>query len=133
MPPSLSEAFFYLHKKNMMFPWHQYLLGLILVIAGFFHIQKPKIFLSIMPDYLPAHKLLVLVSGIAEMVLGFMLLTQQGQNSAAWLTAAMFLVYLPIHWTMIKKPPLWFKWHKGLLWLRLILQFGLISWALQYT
>ena len=115
-----------------MFAWHQYLLGLILVIAGFFHIQKPKIFLSIMPDYLPAHKLLVLVSGIAEMVLGFMLLTEQGQNSAAWLIAAMFLVYLPIHWTMLQKPPDWFKLNIGLLWLRFILQFGLIYWALQY-
>lgn len=119
-------------QKKMMFAWHQYLLGLILVIAGFFHIQKPKIFLSIMPDYLPAHKLLVLVSGIAEMVLGFMLLTEQGQNSAAWLIAAMFLVYLPIHWTMLQKPPDWFKLNRGLLWLRLILQFGLIYWALQY-
>jgi len=115
-----------------MFPWHQYLLGLLLVVAGFFHIQKPKIFLSIMPDYLPAHKFLVLISGIAEMVLGLMLLSPQGQVTAAWLTGAMFAIYLPLHWHMISAPPKWFKWHKVFLWLRLALQFGLIYWALQY-
>ncbi len=115
-----------------MFPWHQYLLGLILVVAGFFHIQKPKLFLSIMPGYMPVHKLLVLISGISEMVLGLILLTPQGQSTAAGLTIAMFVVYLPIHWHMIAQPPQWYKWHKAFLWLRLILQFGLIYWALQY-
>ena len=119
-------------QKNIMFPWHQYLLGLILIVAGFFHVQKPKIFLSIMPGYLPAHKLLVLLSGIAEMVLGLMLVTAEGQSIAAALTGAMFVVYLPIHWSMISNPPKWFKWHKGFLWLRLLLQFVLIYWSAQY-
>ena len=81
---------------------------------------------------MPSHKLLVLISGIAEMVLGLMLLTPQGQITAAGLTIAMFVVYLPIHWHMIAHPPQWFKWHKVFLWLRLALQFGLIYWALQY-
>jgi uncharacterized membrane protein len=115
-----------------MFPWHQYLLGFILILAGFFHIQKPKIFLAIMPAYLPAHKLLVLISGIAEMVLGLMLLTAEGQSLAAALIIAMFLVYLPIHWHMIAEPPTWFKYSKSLLWMRLLLQFGLIYWSVQY-
>jgi uncharacterized membrane protein len=128
----LSEAFFYLHQNAIMFPWHQYFLGLLLVIAGFFHLQKPKIFLSIMPNYLPAHQLLVLLSGIAEMILGFMLVTAQGQTTASWLIALMMVIYLPIHWTMIWQPPIWFRWSKGLLWLRLVLQFGLIYWPLQY-
>ena len=30
-----------------MLPWHQYLLGLLFVIAGFLHFQKPKIYLKI--------------------------------------------------------------------------------------
>ena len=117
----------------MMFPWHQYLLALILIVAGFFHIQKPRVFRSIMPEYLPAHNFLVLISGVAEMVFGFMLLTQSSQSFAAWLIVAMFVAYLPIHISMIQNPPKWFRWPRGFLWMRLVLQFGLIYWAVQYV
>jgi len=115
-----------------MFPWHQYLLAFILVLAGFFHIQKPKIFHSIIPNYLPVPKTLVLISGIVEMILGFMLVTTQGQIVAARLITIMMTIYLLVHWYMLKTPPKWYHWPKWLLWLILSLQFGLIYWSLQY-
>ncbi|MCJ7466690.1 MAG: hypothetical protein MUO53_08365, partial [Maribacter sp.] len=54
----------------MKYPWHLYLMGLIYVFAGTMHYIKPKIYLRIMPRYLPDHKFLVQLSGAAEIILG---------------------------------------------------------------
>lgn len=54
-------------------PWHLYLMAAIYVFAGFMHFIKPKMYMRIMPRYLPNHKLMVLISGIAEIALGIAL------------------------------------------------------------
>ena len=40
--------------------------GPTFVSAGALHFVKPKVYASIMPDYLPAHRGLVYASGVAE-------------------------------------------------------------------
>ena len=44
--------------------------GLTFLAAGLNHFRVPKVYRSIMPDYLPAHHELVLASGVAEAVGG---------------------------------------------------------------
>ena len=46
-----------------MLPWHQYLLGLLFVIAGANHFRTPKIYERIMPLYIPSPSFMVLLSG----------------------------------------------------------------------
>lgn len=116
-----------------MLPWHQYLLGVILVAAGFNHFRVPKFYERIMPSYIPAHSSTVLLSGIVEMVLGLVLLNKDTQMYAAWGIIAMLILYLPIHVHMLQNEEASLKLPKWVLVLRIPLQFILIYWAYQYT
>ena len=51
------------------------------VLAGIMHFVKPKMYMRIMPRYLPNHKTLVLLSGLAEIILGTALLFKE---TKAW-------------------------------------------------
>ncbi len=115
-----------------MLPIDQYILGIIMVVAGIAHFKKPEIYLKIMPDYLPAHKTLVLLSGILEMILGLMLLNPDTQTIAAWSIIALMVIFLPVHIHMIRNKEASLNLPKWFLWLRIPLQFGLMYWAYQY-
>lgn len=116
-----------------MLPWHQYLLGVLFILAGMNHFRKPKIYEQIIPPYIPAHSSMVLLSGIAEMILGFMILNKNTQTVAAWGIIIMLLLFIPIHIYMIQNEKAAMKLPKWVLILRLPLQFGLIYWAYLYT
>lgn len=116
-----------------MLPWHQYLLGALLVVAGFNHFRVPKFYERIMPPYVPATSTMVLLSGIFEMVFGLMLLNKDTQSYAAWGIIAMLLVFLTVHLHMLQNENVALKLPKWILVLRIPLQFGLIYWAYCYT
>lgn len=116
-----------------MLPWHQYLLGVIFIVAGFMHFQKPKIYEKIMPPYIPAHKSMVILSGVLEMILGFMLLNPDTQVIAAWGIMILLVLFLPIHLYMLREEKASLKLPKWVLVLRIPLQFALIYWAYQYV
>ena len=69
----------------------------LLLVAGVAHLIAPGLFLRIMPDWAPWKMFWVVVSGIAELLLGIGLLLPRWRVLAAWLTIAMLAVYLPIH------------------------------------
>lgn len=115
-----------------MFPWHQYLLGLLFLVAGVTHFTKSKWYERIMPTYIPLHKEMVLISGIAEMVLGFMLLNADTQKIAAYGIMGLLVLFFPVHIHMIQNEKASLGLPKWVLVLRLVLQFGLLYWAYQY-
>ncbi len=130
--PRLNALF--LNKTKLMFlPWHQYLLGILFAIAGVMHFTKPKIYERIMPPYIPEPKTMVLLSGIAEMVLGFMLLNVETQWIAAWGIIVLLVSFFSVHIYMLQNEKASLKMPRWALWLRLPLQFGLIYWAYQYV
>ena len=116
-----------------MLPWHQYLIGILFVLAGMNHFRKPKIYERIMPPYIPAHSSMVMLSGIAEMILGFMIMNKNTQTAAAWGLIIMLLVFIPVHIYMLQNEKAAMKLPKWALIIRLPLQFGLIYWAYLYT
>ncbi len=79
-----------------------YLQVLLYVAAGINHFIHPLFYISIMPDYLPYPSALVLISGIAEVVLGILLVPIQTRKTAAWLIALMLVVYLLVHIDMLQ-------------------------------
>ena len=87
--------------------------------------------MKIMPEYLPAHFLLVILSGIAEIVCGLLLLFPNTQNIGAYLTIALLVAVFPANIEMSRKYLV--KKKKGFWWtiLRLPLQILLIWWAYQ--
>ena len=116
-----------------MLPWHQYLMGVVFVLAGMNHFRKPKMYERIMPPYIPAHNTMVLLSGIAEMILGFMIMNKNTQEIAAWGIIAMMIIFLPVHIYMLQNEKAAMKLPKWALILRIPLQFGIIYWAYLYT
>lgn len=116
----------------MNFPWHFYLMAIIYILAGIFHFLKPKMYMRIMPAYLPKHRLLVYLSGIAEIILGAALLYPPTKNLAIYGIILMLLVFLLVHFYMLSSKkagagiPVW------ALVLRIPLQFMLIWWAWFY-
>ena len=116
-----------------MLPWHQYLMGVLYVLAGMNHFRKPKMYVRIIPPYIPAHSTLVMLSGVAEMILGFMIMNKNTQEEAAWGIIIMLIAFIPVHIYMLQNKEAAMKLPKWVLILRLPLQFGLIYWAYLYT
>jgi uncharacterized membrane protein len=70
--------------------------GPVFVAAGLLHFIKPRIYESIMPDYLPAHRGLVYASGVAEALGGAGLLSSSEtvrRRAAWWLVATLAAVF----------------------------------------
>lgn len=116
-----------------MIPWHQYVLGIIFILAGMNHFRKPKLYEKVIPPYIPAHSTVVMLSGIAEMVLGFMLMNKNAQEGAAWGIIIAMILFIPVHIYMLQNKKAGLKLPKWLLILRIPLQFGIIFWAYLYT
>lgn len=113
--------------------WHQYIFGIIFVAAGVTHFTKPKLYERIMPPYIPERKTMVLLTGILEMVLGFMILNVETQSNAAWGIIGLLIIFFSVHIHMLRNERASLKLPKWILWLRLLLQFALIYWAYQYV
>jgi len=116
-----------------MLPWHQYLMGVLYVIAGMNHFRNPKLYERLMPPYIPAHNTMVVLSGVAEMILGFMILNKNTQQEAAWGIIIMLIVFIPVHIYMLQDKKAAMKLPKWLLIFRIPLQFALMYWAYLYT
>ncbi|RAI76194.1 DoxX family protein [Spirosoma telluris] len=109
-----------------------YLQALIYIAAGLNHFINPKAYLSIMPPYVPAHNLMVTLSGIAEVFLGIGLLFPTTRSLSAWGIILLLITVFPANVYMatsdrFRKFPAWLRWA------RLPLQGLLIWWAYKYT
>jgi uncharacterized membrane protein len=111
------------------------LLAAFFVGAGIMHFVVPDAYLRIVPPALPARSLLVVLSGIAEILGGFGLLAPFARRMAAWgLVLLLFAVFPANIYTAVSHLPfpgiLGQTWAQ---WLRLPLQLPLILWTLRYT
>ena len=109
-----------------------YLQSLIYILAGLNHFINPKTYLAIMPPYIPAHQVMVVLSGLAEVLLGIGLLFPATRSLSAWGLILLLIAVFPANVHMVtsnrfRKLPLWLRWA------RLPLQGLLIWWAYQFT
>ncbi len=116
----------------MSYSWHFLLMAAMYIIAGIFHFIKPKAYLRIMPRYLPAHKLLIVLSGISEILLGIGLLFEETKEFAIYGIILMLLIFLLVHFYMLSSKKAGAGIPAWALMLRLPLQFVLIWWAYFY-
>lgn len=107
--------------------------GLLFVAAGVNHFVDTPFYMAIMPPYLPWHYALVIISGVAEVVLGFASLIRKLSHPAAWGIIALLIAVFPANIHMATHPELYPTIPAITLWLRLPLQFLLILWAYWYT
>ena len=114
------------------YPWPLYLMAALYVFAGLMHFIRPKIYLRVMPNYLPAPKFLVLLSGVFEILLGIGLCFRETKDLAIYGIIAMLLVFLLVHFYMLKGEKESAGFPKWLLVMRIPLQFLLMYWAYAY-
>lgn len=113
-------------------PWHLYLMAGMYMFAGIMHFIKPKAYLRIMPRYLPNHKLMVSLSGVAEILLGIGLCFETTKAIAIYGIIVMLAVFLLVHFYMLTGKKASAGIPKWILLLRIPLQFGLMYWAWWY-
>jgi len=101
-------------------------------MAGIMHFVKPKMYMRIMPQYLPNHKLLVLLSGVAEIILGIGVCFPITKNFSIYGLVLMLAVFLLVHFYMLSSKKASAGFPKWLLLLRLPIQFVLMYWAYSY-
>ena len=116
----------------MPLPFHLYLMAALYIFAGVMHFVKPKMYLRIMPRYIPNHKLMVTLSGVAEIGLGVGLCFPKTKNIPIYGIIAMLLVFLLVHFYMLSGEKQAAGIPKWILILRIPLQFALIYWAYLY-
>ncbi len=113
-------------------PWHLYLMAGMYVVAGLMHFIYPKAYLRIMPRYLPNPKLLVFLSGLAEIILGIGLGFDKIRDYSIYGIIVMLMVFLLVHFYMLSGEKASAGIPKWILILRIPLQFGLMYWAYIY-
>jgi uncharacterized membrane protein len=110
----------------------RYIFAAFFVGAGIMHFARPEFYLKIMPPYIPLHQLMVDLSGVAEILLGTMLMFRDLQRIAGWglilLLVAVFPanIYVYQNQDLLPASPLAHL-------LRLPLQGVAILWAYWYT
>lgn len=109
-----------------------YLMAALYIAAGINHFLNPKVYMALMPPYIPYHKFFVDFSGIAEVVLGVGLLFPATRTVAAWGLIVLLLAVFPANYYMAVGERFaglsaWVRWG------RLPLQGVLILWAWWYT
>lgn len=110
----------------------KYVYGIFLIVAGANHFVMPDVYMKIMPPYLPWHRELVFLSGVAEFGLGALLLAPRFTKIAAWGIIALMIaifpanIYLYQHQEILPAPPIVHL-------LRLPLQGVFIAWAYWHT
>lgn len=104
------------------------LAAVFFIVAGIGHFVKPELYLKIMPPYLPAPALLVVISGIAEIAGGLGLLLRPVRRAAGWGLITLLIAIFPANIYMLQHPDL-FNLAPWILWARLPFQIVFIAWV----
>ena len=117
----------------------QWAMSSLLVAIGIGHFVDPAPFMAIMPPQLPAPKLLVFISGAAEISLGVALMIPRLTRLAAWGIIALLIAVYPANiyhafFGGIDNPDLPELMRNQVAAIaRLPLQFVFIAWAWMFT
>ena len=113
----------------------QWLLAAIFIGAGTLHLLRPGMFVNMVPPWLPAPALLVLVSGVFEVMGGVGILVPLTRVAAGWGLIALLVAVLPANVHMLVQARMAgasLLWQLALL-LRVPLQLVLIWWVHRAT
>lgn len=112
------------------------LFGVFFIVAGLNHFRDEAFYLKLMPDYIPLqwHRPAVLVSGVAEVLLGALLLVPQTTRLAAWGLIALLVAIFPANvYAYQHSREVFPTLDPAMHFWRLPLQAVLILWAWWYT
>ena len=107
------------------------LFSVFFTASGILHFARPRFYLAIMPDYLPAHRELVYASGVAEIAGGLGTLHPRTRRAASWWSIATLVAVFPANVHMALNPDRYKRIPGGkpALYARLPVQALFIAWA----
>jgi len=117
----------------MTLPWHLYVMAAIYSMAGLNHFRVPRLYQRMLPPALPSPKILNILSGVAELLLGIALCIPAVSPLAAWGIIALLIAVFPANVFMYTNERAALGMPKWVLLLRLPLQLAFIAWAYLYT
>lgn len=103
------------------------------MLSGTGHFINPGFFVPMVPPYVPAPELMVQLSGIAELLLGILILVPPTTRWAAWGLVALLIAVFPANLHMALHPELFPDMTPLFLYLRLPFQALFVFWAWAYT
>lgn len=130
---SASSVCYSLYFRDMLKRISLYVMSAFYLFAGVNHFRNPDFYAGLIPPYLPNPDLINSVSGVAEIVLGALLLFSKTRKFAAYGIIAMLIAFVPAHIHHIQTggcpteelcAPLWATWVR-----LLVFQPLLIAWA----
>lgn len=107
-------------------------MSIIYLFAGTMHFIKPKAYVKIIPKFLPKRRILNLAAGIFEIIAGIGLLFKETRTYSAIIIILMLIVFLLVHFNMLRGEKYALGFPKWILILRIPLQLILIWWAYLY-
>jgi uncharacterized membrane protein len=111
----------------------QRMLAAFWILAGANHFRMPNVYKASMPDYLPAHRDLVLWSGIAEIIGGVAVIPPATRRFARWWLLGVLAAVYPANIDMAMHPERFKNIPPVALWARLPLQFACAWWVWKAT
>ena len=108
-------------------------MALLYLVAGINHFLHKEFYLAIMPTWMGYHELLIIVSGICEILLSLLLLPIKTRSFAAWGIILLLVAVFPANVQMMVN---YYHDQNTQLWisiLRLPLQIVLVWWAYTFT
>lgn len=74
-----------------------YALGAFYIFAGTNHFISPEFYYGLIPDYLPFHEAINIISGLAEIGLGLCVLLDTSRKWSSYLIVLMLIAFIPAH------------------------------------
>lgn len=116
-----------------------WVLVVLFTVSGVVHLLRPGVFTPMVPDILPAHRLLVYVSGVAELLCAAGLGWRRTRRLAGWASVGLLAAVFPANLTMAVDA--WTSWrdddasgqYVAATLIRLPLQLPMIWWAWRVT
>lgn len=108
-------------------------MALLYLAAGLSHFLRPEMYVRMVPPALPWPRPVVYVSGLAELLLGGLLLVPGLRRLAAWGVIALLIAVYPANIYQLTSGGAGLRVPRWALWLRLPMQFVLLYWAYGHT
>lgn len=103
-----------------------YLFAILMLFAGAYHFINPEFYNPIMPEWFPK-TLANAAGGIAELIIGVLLLLPAWRQWGLWGALALMILFLPLHvLDLLKDQPM--VGSKNAAIIRLVIQFAIIGW-----
>jgi uncharacterized membrane protein len=84
----------------------KFIIALFMIYAGIQHFMKPAFFIPFVPEFLPLKTSIVYASGVAEIIVGTLLLIKKYAKIGANGILVLLFLFLPIHiWDVFAEAP----------------------------